>query len=103
VIVKKDNPLLAKSRLPFSPTIRPSLAGGQGGVSVLLYAIVAVVLAGYGLYQIKVLHLDLSNWRVLIALGGAGYFVVRAAMMLAIKRIDKNDDEGDGDETGEGA
>ena len=82
------------TRLPFPPTIRPSLSlGGSGGVSVFLYAIVAVALIGYGLYQMKAQRLDLGNWRVLVALGGAIYFAVRAAMIGASRWISRNDDD----------
>lgn len=89
------DPLRARNRTPLAPTIRPSFGFGTSKISVFLYAIVAVAMAGYGIYQIKVQHLDIGNWRVLVSFGGALYFAVRVGFMFVSQWIDRDDDDDD--------
>jgi hypothetical protein len=98
--VNKIDPLRTKSRLPFSPTIKPVFGAGAGGLSGLLYMVAALVLGGYAIYQMRVLGFAFTELRVLITWLGAGWFAFRAAMLFATgggrapSSSDQTDDKG---------
>jgi hypothetical protein len=75
-----------KGRLPFSPTIRPSFGGATGGVSVLLYGMVSLLLGGFAYYQVTKTHTPITDPRILLAIGGAVWFAVRALMLFLAGR-----------------
>ena len=93
------DPLRAKSRLPFSPTIKPVFGAGAGGLSGMLYMVAALVLGGYAIYQMRVLGLKFTELRVLITWLGAGWFAFRAAMLFATSGRAKPKDEGVDDQS----
>ena len=81
-----------KARLPFSPTIRPGFAGGQGSVP-FVYVIGSVALVMLAFYLVRAQHQDWTSWRVLLVLAVSVYFLIRAGAKLALNRINRDDDD----------
>lgn len=85
-----NDPLKAKSRLPFGPTIRPSLVGAQGA-GVWLYIIVAAGMAGFALYWMQANKAPVTDPRVMLLFAAAIWFSIRAAMRFATQRSASSD------------
>ena len=79
------DPLRPKSRLPFGPTIKPSLVGAQGA-GLWMYVIVALAMGGLAIWFMQKHDLPITEPRVLLLFGAAAWFGVRAAMRLATSR-----------------
>jgi len=86
------SPFEVKARLPFSPTIKPSFAGASGSLSAILYAVAALLLAGFAVYQMRVQGQPLGSLRVMVTFAGAGWFAVRTIMLLTMGRGSRGDD-----------
>lgn len=90
------DPLRPKSRLPFAPTIKPSLIGAQGA-GVWLYVIVAVAMGGLAIWWMRKNDAPITEPRVLLLFGAAVWFSVRAVMIFASRRgasiEDKNESQ----------
>ena len=69
-----------------------------GGLSGVLYAVAALALGGFAIYQMRVQGFALTELRVIVAWAGAAWFAFRAVMMFTNGFTRKADDD---DKTGE--
>ncbi len=75
----------AKTRLPFEKE-RLSVQGGLKGVSLVLYALLAIVCIGAALYMGLVVRHPVFSAYVMAPAIGAVWFVARLVMMVSPKR-----------------